>query len=368
MASRYHFAQNQRPTLGAEIGSALGTGLGRGLTALAETKLDSMLARQKQGQLTAEFTKMGIPEQQAAYLAKQDPETQWQAVRQWWMSQGYEGSDIPESVHQDWSGQSPLQSLDNAQQPTEAGPQQGALAAIQNQGQQQAVAQGNAMQALGAQAPQAPIAPPAKEAPIPPMPKQRKARDLGEAFRMAEETTPKTAKEKKITDAAIKRSESAIDTSDQMEGIANEMLALLDTGKVGTGITGAYSPIFLQSDESQQFEALSNELAGLLASRSGVATNFKIKLAQSMKPNLRQSTNTQRKLAEKIIETSKELRSKAQERIGIPQNASAKQKAAQPESSLVNELSKTGYPVGTIAQDEATGEKLVFNGTDWVKG
>lgn len=192
MASRYHFAA-PRPSLSETLGSALGTGLGAGLTQLAESKLNSMLSRQKQGQLTAEFVKLGIPEQQAEFLAKQDPETQWQTVRQWWMSQGFDGSDIPSSINEQWQAQSPLDALGTLEQPTAAGPQNGAIAAVQSLGQQQAAQQSNAMAALAPQAPTAPIAPQAQPAPIPQMPKQRKARDLGEAFRMAEETTPKAA-------------------------------------------------------------------------------------------------------------------------------------------------------------------------------
>jgi hypothetical protein len=369
MASRYHFAPSQ-PSIGGLIGSALGTGLGTGLTRLAESKLDVMLNRQKQGQLVNEFVKMGIPEQQAAFLAKQSPETQWQTVRQWWMSQGYDGGDLPGSIHEDWEATpSPLQELSTQEQPRLAGPQQGAVAAIDNMGQQKEAMQGAAMQALTPQVPQAPVAPPTQPAPIPPMPKQRKARDLGEAFRMAEEATPKTAKEKKIPDAAIKRSETAIDTANQMEGIANEMIALIDTGKVGSGIAG-YAPTVLQGDESQQFDALSNELASLLASRSGVATNFKIKLAQSMKPNLRQSTKTQRKLAEKIIETSKELRTKAEERIGSTSEGSAKQEIKANTTGSQNLFESLPNPAqykGRKILDEKTGQVLISDGSSWKK-
>lgn len=351
MASRYHFPTGGRPSLGETLGNALGTGLGKGLTALAESKLDNMLKRQKHGQLSAQFQKMNIPAGQADYLAQQDPETQWQAVRQWWMANGYDGGDLPESIDQQWESQpSPLQELGNVEQPAQAGPQQGPLAAIN---------------ALGEQQVQAPIAPQpqqVKEAPIPKMAPQRKARDLGEAFRIAEETTPKAKKETKANDQATKRAEALKDNADEMILTLDQLEALNETKKVASGFKGRL-PTEWQNDETQQFDSIANELAGMYARVGGQASAYRIKFSQSMKPNLAQTYETRKKLIQHGREKANLLKQKAQERLlGVGQENMPKQTAGE----FVNELPTTGNTVGDKAFNDETSESLTWNGTDWV--
>ena len=98
MASRYHFQTNARPTLGADIGSALGTGLGKGLTALAETKLNSMLSRQRQAADKQKLVSLGIADHEAEYLSHQDPDTQWQAARAWLVAGGAPDKMLPKQL------------------------------------------------------------------------------------------------------------------------------------------------------------------------------------------------------------------------------------------------------------------------------
>lgn len=106
----------------------------------------------------------------------------------------------------------------------------------------------------------------------------------------------------------LKTLDKAVTLADNMETIGEQMQALLNTGNVYSGVKGRFAPTQLQNDETQQFEALSNELASLLASQSGVATNFKIKLAQSMKPNISQNQGTQRRLVKDILDKSRKLK------------------------------------------------------------
>ena len=87
--------------------------------------------------------------------------------------------------------------------------------------------------------------------------------------------------------------------AEDINKIASQMIDLLNTGKVESGLFGhakSFGPTSILNPESQQFDALSKELANYLASRSGIATNFKIKLAQQTKPMLGHSPETQRKL------------------------------------------------------------------------
>ena len=114
-------------------------------------------------------------------------------------------------------------------------------------------------------------------------------------------------KEEKIADKAkpyITKLATAAPLATKMKTLSNDMLDLINTGKVATGISGTAAEKFPQfsSNETQQFIAKSNELAGLLAaSGKGVPTNFKIKLAQISKPIINQSKATQTKLIKDII-------------------------------------------------------------------
>lgn len=106
-----------------------------------------------------------------------------------------------------------------------------------------------------------------------------------------------------------------IPVAEEMYDKANEMLKLLETGKVANTLVGSIAETpgigriakpFL-NEESQRFLALSNDIAALLAANSGVATNFKIKFAQERKPNLTQKVATQKALTEDIIKQAKKV-------------------------------------------------------------
>lgn len=176
MASRYHFGTS-RPSLGETIGGALGTGLGQGLTALAETKLNSMLSRQKQAADKQKLVSLGIPDYEAQFLSHQNPEIQWQAARAWLVAKGAPDAMLPkqlgepfnitpeqEAAAQQQFGMQQQQPQMAAQQPKTAADlltQQGPISPFMRQAleglqlPQQQPPQGAAMQALAPQAPQA---------------------------------------------------------------------------------------------------------------------------------------------------------------------------------------------------------------------
>lgn len=361
--ARYHF-EREKPTFGGQLGASLGGGLGRGLAALAESKLDRMISADRRTQDKQKLVSLGIPEHEAEYLAQQDPDTQWQSARQWLIAGGAPAEMLPETLDQDWNITPEQEQAAQEQIKQATGQQQGPATALQQLEKKQEPLNAMGTNIAQALAPQTPAL--AQPKPVPQAPKRPKG--LGEAFAIAQEKAPKSAKEQKVPADVRKRADLAIDTADQMEAIATEMLSLLETGNVLEGWKGGVTPIYLQNDETQQFEALSNELASLLASRSGVATNFKIKLAQSMKPNLRQSTNTQKKLAEKILETSDQFRNKAQERLSEYGVSSPKTEkvASSRNAEFVNELPLQGIPAGAEAEDTETGQKFIFDGKQWI--
>jgi len=98
-----------------------------------------------------------------------------------------------------------------------------------------------------------------------------------------------------------------VDWANRVKNIADEMMQLLESGKVSSGLKG-YLPGVLQSSESQRFEALANELASLKASElRGPVTSFKLKLAQLMKPHLLQKIGTQKSLLQNILKNVDEV-------------------------------------------------------------
>ncbi len=114
--------------------------------------------------------------------------------------------------------------------------------------------------------------------------------------------------------------DKSLDIAHKMDDISSQMETLLASGKVKSGLLGRATPEFMLNDESRTFEALSNELASLIASNSGVATNFKIKLAQNMKPNLSQPKKTQMQLLQNVRKQAGKIMSKAEIRDNLIAN------------------------------------------------
>lgn len=100
----------------------------------------------------------------------------------------------------------------------------------------------------------------------------------------------------------------AHEVADRSKNVLEQMRDLVTSGKVSSGAVGRFKPGFLQNTETQLFDKLSNELAGLLTQQYGVPTNAKIKFAMSQKPNLEQNSKTQLQLIDRLMkETQKPL-------------------------------------------------------------
>lgn len=108
--------------------------------------------------------------------------------------------------------------------------------------------------------------------------------------------------------AALTKLDSAVDGAIRISELTDEIDALLSTGKVASGSYGRYTPSVFLNDESRSFDAKVKELAALMGSSQGTASDYKIQLAQEYKPNLTQSAKTQkavnegaRKFANRVI-------------------------------------------------------------------
>ena len=172
----------------------------------------------------------------------------------------------------------------------------------------------------------------------------------------------------------------AVDNAETTVNALNTMEKLLDTGNVTYGIYGASTPYVFLSPESQQFDKEANTLAQQLAGQTGVPTGFKIKFAQTQKPNLTDSPETQRnrirslrKEAQKILDKGairdelieanggnqpKNLETLINKRYHEQEkNGGKKSFADLPDASLYT---------GKIATSKKTGQKLISNGTEWL--
>lgn len=134
----------------------------------------------------------------------------------------------------------------------------------------------------------------------------------------------------------------AVDNAEAAISSLQRMKALLDTGKVASGLGGQITPAWLQSEETQLFDKESNTLAGILSGQQGVPTGYKIKFALTQKPNVNQKAGTQRKLIESLLEEAEKVAHKAEIRdMLIAQNG-----GEQPSNieTLINQIYKNSSP------------------------
>jgi hypothetical protein len=118
-----------------------------------------------------------------------------------------------------------------------------------------------------------------------------------EDSRLLKEEKQNLAKQKAI-DTKLKPYRTNLDkryvVSESILSKANEMLQLLESGEVNTGISGKYQPLWLSNDATNRFSGLADDVANELASLStGTQTISKIRFNQQRKPNTAQSTQTQ---------------------------------------------------------------------------
>lgn len=97
--------------------------------------------------------------------------------------------------------------------------------------------------------------------------------------------------------------DKAVEVNKKIYDIAREMKDLWEQGI--TSSLGGFLPNFLLDTNSQTFQTLSDSLAPLIAAQQGVATNLKVKLAQSAKPNLNQNKQTQINGIERLIKQAR---------------------------------------------------------------
>lgn len=219
----------------------------------------------------------------------------------------------------------------------------------------------------------------------------RQATELAKLKFQKDEAESKQREKKQSTINATNKTynealDKAYNINQKIADLGQELTDLVKTGKVASGLEGQLKPQWLLNDESRRFDAIGQELATLIAAQSGVPTNFKIKLAQSSKPNLTHATNTQLKLAEHLINQTK----KVADRFNIRNELVAENQGEQPAnlSSLVEnkykEMSKKNNglidsldevkdnlmrnkaPVGTEIEDEE-GNVLYWNGEELVE-
>lgn len=340
MASRYHF-EKEKPSFGGQLGASLGTGLSRGLSALAESKLDKMLANDQRSQDKQKLVSLGIPEHEAEYLSHQDPDTQWQTARQWLIAGGAPEEMVPKSLDDEWNispeqeeaAQQQVQQLLGQQQG-----QQGPAGALQQLGQPQQQQPGMA-QALGMQ--QAPaIQPQAAQQQMRAQPAspnsavQKKPKSLGEAFNISD---AKGSGESKADDtAAQKETKEYYDkVSDEARAAKNneirlkKMEKLIKEGKLNSptfssGIKflhlGGYGPdlsSWLNAD-TQEFDKLSKDFIRdakqIFGSR---ITDIDLKTFLDTIPNITQSDEAKKRVIKtlRVFNTAATARKNAMDQI-----------------------------------------------------
>lgn len=336
----------KQPGFGERLGEALGTGLGGGLSGGLQALASQRLQNLAQERTASQFEKAGYPRQWAYF----DPRIQAELVKAQERRPGEEA--YAESINK-------LLGTDTSATETK------------------------------------PIAEPTSVTQLPtevkPKPRlnERQATELAKlGFEKRKREESKLEKQQTHIESQnepyLKEIRESKPIAQQTQNLAKEMLTLLDTGKVKSGLKG-YVPEALQNPESQQFIAKANTLAGLIAaSGKGVPTNFKIKLAQISKPNITQSSATQRKLLNDLIKDTQKILLKDEARQAIidendgvqPKNIESliKKRVHQLSKSgqlaigkTVEELPNAAEYKGAEIEDESTGDVLISDGSNWIK-
>jgi hypothetical protein len=361
------------PSLGERLGKGLGSGLGEGLANIAEHKLKQIQTKRETETKKEQFKKIGMNDAEADFYAGQDAETQYYGARDA-ILRDLKDKGGDEQTMDDWFPKTPqeFQKVDKLRQENigaQEAAQTNAQPTLQDRLQQgmqsatQATGMQPAMQGLQAQAPTQQATPTQK----------RPRRDFeGLTWKQRPEETKRelaglkstTGKpEQKYPKQVVDRAYKALDLADEFDSAADDMEALLTTGQVASNVSG-YSPKFLQTSQTQDFASIGDELAITLASKSGIASNFKVKLSQNIKPNITDNLDTQKSKIKRLRKKSKQLRQRAGEITGNTQTIHER-----PEQlavgSVVDEDTEN-IPVGTKGVDEDTGKTVTFNGTDWV--
>lgn len=252
------------PDLGALTGQTIGTGLGEGLLSLAQNRLGKIQQREHVSKVAEALQGLGFAPEQAQHAAY-----------------------LPESSLKELIKQQSL------------GPSRETYA--------------SALQELlggGAQQPQQPLGAPEASAPGLNIPK--KGLTESQATKLAElglKKQEKVASEKaanqrhieKLNAPVLEKIEEKAIPAKTLNKLSNELLQLLDTGKVITGLKGRFTPKELQTEEGQQFLAKINQLVLQKAQLGkGVPTKLRLSLEQLSKPDIWQKPKAIRRLLQDI--------------------------------------------------------------------
>lgn len=174
--------------------------------------------------------------------------------------------------------------------------------------------------------------------------------------------------------------------SRRLLNLSDDLLGILDSGEVVTGIGGKLLPDFLQTPKGQEFQSKLNELVLAKAeSGKGVPSRVRLLLEQTSKPNIWQSPKTLKSLLDKIKnnpEVQKNIamdaaRSELEEKFGEDQPRNIKtliQKRAHeltPKGNKEITLDMEAMPpaelyTGRTLTNAETGEQLISRNGQWV--
>jgi hypothetical protein len=280
------------PSLGGNIGQAFGSALGAGLESLAQSKMEQL---QKQNKIKG-LEAIGYSPQEAQSLgalpdqllnSELNRRSQAQNIMLKQNLKGAREQELAQALYGNQNQQAPQQ-----QQNIPEGIQWGN--AIANQ--------------FGIKTPhseqprQAPVATAPMAKPIP----KNLSPQLIDKFVTHQERQQSAANatNKKYLDQLGEH----VPTAERMLGIIKEMEDLRATGKVATGAKGKYVPLWLQSAETQQYNAKANELATLISDNSrGRPSAFRLKIAQTTKPSIEQDLLAQKGLEESVKEQAQKI-------------------------------------------------------------
>jgi hypothetical protein len=142
---------------------------------------------------------------------------------------------------------------------------------------------------------------------------RRETQELRRTTQQIQQAEKERAHKEKVQNRIVAGNKSYINRlskgkplGDELMRIADRLEDLENTGKLTTGFYASL-PTALQNKETNQYDALSDELAALLATNQGTASNFKIKFAKGYKPNLAQKPEARRALIRDVKEKAHKL-------------------------------------------------------------
>ena len=339
------------PSIAASLGQATGSALGQTLTNLAERRIQDQHKKQLLQEKAEAFRGLGLDPSEANYVAGLDP----QFAKLYLENKGFGIPDYKPQINPSMPEQLQpnLPSYGQGLQERLGSPQQGLqqpTAEFLNPGSipRQGLPQFNPTSQMPQEQRQTQLEDYLKDPRLTPSQRANLALKLeqmkqkqgaasinGQPVMNDKERALQERKQRRIdisNKPFLTKLDTALESAERIKELTNEMQQLLNTGNVTSGFYGRYAPIQFLNDESQAFDAKSKELAALLGSTKGTASNFKIQLAQDYKPNLGQSTSTQQKLltdalklADRIIKTGDIRDSVIEDNNGVqPENLSGK--------------------------------------------